>query len=149
MGTPNQTLFAAKLDEMERQYEEMKSRIQICEQENREQIRQELEKAKEGYRQHTKMLQKGVKGSRSEAVAALTQLQLEYGQKMEELRNNGLLNQYMHVEKASQTEDRAEAAALYAEYAMDYAVQTIQYALIAALSAMDLQMSVEETKGVS
>ena len=37
-----------------------------------------------------------------------------------------------------------EAAALYAEYAVDFAVQAMQYALIAALSAIDLQENTEE-----
>ena len=41
---------------------------------------------------------------------------------------------------------RAEAAALYAEYAMDFATQAARYALLSALSAMDLQMKYEEER---
>lgn len=37
-----------------------------------------------------------------------------------------------------------EAAALYTEYAIDFAVQSMRYALVAALKAIDLQMSAEE-----
>ena len=39
-------------------------------------------------------------------------------------------------------EGQAEAAALYAEYAMDFAVQTMRYALMAALSAAQLEKNV-------
>ena len=42
--------------------------------------------------------------------------------------------------------DQAEAASLYAEYAMDFATQAMQYALIVALTAMDLQRNAEEKK---
>lgn len=42
---------------------------------------------------------------------------------------------------------RAEAVSLYAEFAIDYALQTIQYALISALSAMEMQLDADEPKG--
>ena len=41
--------------------------------------------------------------------------------------------------------DRAEAASLYGEYAIDFAAQAVRHALLAALSAIDLQMSCDET----
>ena len=43
--------------------------------------------------------------------------------------------------------DRAEAVALYAEYAMDFATQAMGHALIAALSAMVLQDKAEAQEG--
>ena len=46
----------------------------------------------------------------------------------------------------SKEEDLAEAASLYAEYAMDFATQAMQYALIVALTAMDLQRNAEKKK---
>ena len=47
----------------------------------------------------------------------------------------------------NRAEDRAEAVSLYAEFAIDYALQTIQYALISALSAMEMQLDADEPKG--
>ena len=46
-------------------------------------------------------------------------------------------------------EGRAESAALYAEYAMDFAIQAMRYALMAALSAVQLEKSAypSETEG--
>ena len=43
-------------------------------------------------------------------------------------------------------EEQAEAAALYAEYAIDFASQAMRGALLAALIAIDRQMSCEEQK---
>ncbi len=56
------------------------------------------------------------------------------------------LGQFFHCEATSKEEDQAEAASLYAEYAMDFATQAMQYALIVALTAMDLQRNAEEKK---
>ena len=56
------------------------------------------------------------------------------------------LEQFFHCEASSKEEDQAEAASLYAEYAMDFATQAMQYALIVALTAMDLQRNAEEKK---
>ena len=40
--------------------------------------------------------------------------------------------------------EHAEAMALYAEFAIDFAMQAMRYALITALSAMELQMQADE-----
>lgn len=145
----NQEIFAIKLYEMEKQYGKIQSRIHICGQEDQEKVRAELQKAMDEYHEQSLFLQNNVERSRSKAVTELARTQLECSKKMEALLTEGKIAQYLHSEKNSQTEDQAEAATLYAEYAIDYAVQTMQYALIAALSAMDLQMSVEKSKGVS
>ena len=50
----------------------------------------------------------------------------------------------LHSEVNSVREDEAEAAALYAEYALDFATQAMKYALLASLTAIDLQMGAEE-----
>lgn len=144
----NQEIFAVKLYEMAQQYGKLQSRIHICGQENQERIREELKKAKEEYQEHSVLLKKGVEGSRSQAVAELARTQLECSEKMENLMKDGQIARYLHSDQNGHSEEEAEAATLYAEYAIDYAVQSMQYALIAALSAMDLQISTEKTKGV-
>jgi len=40
--------------------------------------------------------------------------------------------------------ERADAMTLYAEYAIDFAVLSMQHALLAALTAIDLQMAADE-----
>ena len=50
------------------------------------------------------------------------------------------------MERARIARECRMAASLYAEYAMDFATQAMQYALIVALTAMDLQRNAEEKK---
>ena len=143
----NQELFAIKLYEMEKQYGKLQSRIRICGGEDRGKLSEELQRAVDEYREHSLTLQKSVEGSRSKAVAELARTQLECSKKMEKLLTDGRIEEYLHSDDSSRAEDRAEAATLYAEYAIDYAVSTMQYALISALSAMELQMDTDKPKG--
>ncbi len=143
----NQELLAVKLYELEKQYGKLLSRIRICGQEDREKLQGELEKAVDEYREHALTLQKDVENSRSRAVSELARAQLECSLKMEELLHDGKLEEYLHSVDNNRAEDRAEAVSLYAEFAIDYALQTIQYALISALSAMEMQLDADEPKG--
>ena len=143
----NQELLAVKLYELEKQYGKLLSRIRICGQEDREKLQGELEKAVDEYREHALTLQKDVENSRSRAVSELARAHLECSRKMDELLHDGKLEEYLHSVDNNRAEDRAEAVSLYAEFAIDYALQTIQYALISALSAMEMQLDADEPKG--
>ena len=140
--TLNQDIFAVKLYEMEKQYGRLQSRLRIC---GREKLQAELEHAKEEYEENSLLLKQSIQGSRSPAVAELAQVQWEYMHKVEDLLKEKA-EQFFHCEATSKEEDQAEAASLYAEYAMDFATQAMQYALIVALTAMDLQRNAEEKK---
>lgn len=142
----SQEIFAIKLYEMEQEYGRLQNRLRICEQEDHQKIREELEKAKDDYKEHALALQRSAEGSRSLAVAELSQAQLEFSRKMQSLLK-GRLEKHFHSEESNTAEDRAEAATLYAEYAIDLAAQTMRYALVASLAAIDLQMNFEEEKG--
>lgn len=141
----NEGMFAIKLYELEQQYGRMQSRLRLCQQEDHPKIQQELQKATDEYKENELVLQKNVEGSRSRAVAALARTQLEYYGTVRKILEQELPD-YLRSENSTVSEDRAEAAALYAEYAIDFAVQSTRYALIAALKAMDLQMSIEEQR---
>lgn len=54
-----------------------------------------------------------------------------------------ILNQQLAKQKT--LEEQAEIAALYAEYAIDFAIHSMKNALIAALKAIDIQMEIEES----
>lgn len=74
-------------------------------------------------------------------MARLAEIQRDYGRQTEEvlqLAGGG-------DGDGSSSRDRAEAMTLYAEFAIDFAVQTMRYALIAALGALELQMRADET----
>ncbi len=141
----NEGMFAIKLYELEQQYGRMQSRLRLCQQEDHPKIQQELQKATDEYKENELLLQKNVEGSRSQAVAALAGAQLEYYKTVRKILEQEL-PEYLHCETSTSPEDRTEATALYAEYAIDFAVQSTRYALIAALKALDLQMSWEEQK---
>ena len=82
--------------------------------------------------------------SRARRAAAPRQWR-DYSKRMEELLRDRL-PRLMHGEEDPQ-EERAEAAALFAEYAIDFAAQGVRSALLAALAAMDQQMNCEEQQG--
>ena len=91
------------------------------------------------------VLEQSAEGCRSPAVAELAGVQRDYSKRMEELLRDRL-PRLMHGEEDPQ-EERAEAAALFAEYAIDFAAQGVRSALLAALAAMDQQMNCEEQQG--
>lgn len=136
-------MFAIKLYELERQYGRMQSRLQLCRGEDREKIRRELHAIRDEFMENELLLKKSVENSRSPAVAALSRAQGEYYRTVRELLERELPMQ-LHSEITQPSEGAAEAAALYAEYAIDFAVQSMRYALMAALTAMDLEMKIEE-----
>ena len=123
---------------MEKQYGRLQSRLRICGRENRKSSRQSWNMLKRNTRKTPCSSNRASRGSRSPAVAELAQVQWEYMHKVEDLLKEKA-EQFFHCEATSKEEDQAEAALLYAEYAMDFATQAMQYALIVALTAMDLQ----------
>ena len=141
----SQEIFAIKLYELERQYADMLSRLQICQREDHQKLSEELQRAKEEYKNKELILQNNIKNSRSKAVAALSDAQLHYFNEARDILQH-VLPEYLHSEDSSLSEDQAEAASLYAEYAVDFAIQSARYALIAAMTAIDLQMTCEEEK---
>ena len=104
-----------------------------------------MQKAIDEYRENEILLQKRVEGSRSQAVAALASAQLDYYRTVRKILEQSL-PVYLRSEAGTCLEDKTEAVALYAEYAIDFAVQSMRYALIAAFNAIDLQMTAEERK---
>jgi hypothetical protein len=139
----NEGMFAIKLYELEQQYGRLQSRLRLCQQDNHPKIRQELIRSIDEYKENELVLQRSIEGSRSQAVAELAHAQLEYNEKVRKILEQQL-PEYLRCEGSTASEDKAEAAALYGEYAIDFAVQSARYALIAALKAIDLQMSSEE-----
>ena len=129
---PTPGVFTGKLCELERQYGDAVDRLRLYQQADHEQVRRELQ------------MRESVRESRSPAVAALSQAQLTYELEVQRILRDEL-PAYLHGENTCRDADRAEAASLYGEYAIDFAAQAVRHALLAALSAIDLQMSCDET----
>ena len=73
----NEGMFAVKLYELERQYGRMQSRLRLCQQDDHQKIRQELQRVMEEYQDDELLLLNNVENSRSPAVAALAGAQLD------------------------------------------------------------------------
>ena len=142
----DESVFAFKLYELEEQYGKLQCRVRVCEEGGRDKIHSELQKAEDEFEENTLLLKEKVNSCRSGAVAKLSQAQLDYRQKIEEMKKQ--LVKDLHSDDSSPEEDEKEAGMLYAEFAMDFATLSVQQALISALRALDSRKSaVDEKKG--
>ena len=138
----NDGIFAGKLYEMEQQYSQMLSRLRMYQSKSRDEIRRTIRQLEAECR-GTESLEQSIADCRSPAVSALAAAQLDYDQKVRHILLDELPG-YLHEEGNDRIADQAEAASLYGEYAIDFAAQAMRHAMLAALSAIDLQMSCEE-----
>lgn len=138
-------IFAYKLYELKEQYGKLQHRIRVCEQGNRSKIQEELTRVCEEYEESSQLLRDKINACRSPAVSRLSKAQLDYRERTEELMKDQIAND-VHSMGSSPEEDRAEAGFLFAEYAMDFATLAMQQALIAAMSALEIQDDQEERK---
>ncbi len=136
-------IFAVKLCELEQEYGRLQRRIHLFEGKDAAQAQQEILRLQDEYREHKLLLDERIRSSRSSAVSSLSKAQLEYGQRVEQILNEELPNE-MRGRNQSCAEDQAEVMTLYAEYAIDFATQSMRQALAAALSAVVLQQRAEQ-----
>lgn len=125
-------MFSAKLREMEREYGTLQMELRRLET-GWEDGPRELDRIWRAYQAQLTHLEQTARSCRTPAMAQLADLQREYEQKMEQMLRRSLAQ--------DDAERRTESAALYAEYAMDFAIQAMRYALMAALSAVQLEKS--------
>ena len=136
-------IFAVKLCELEQEYGRLQSRIHLFEGKDAAQAQQEILRLQDECREHKLLLDERIRSSRSSAISSLSKAQLEYGQRVEQILNEELPNE-MRGRNQSCAEDQAEVMTLYAEYAIDFATQSMRQALAAALAAMGLQPRAEQ-----
>ena len=136
-------IFAVKLCELEQEYGRLQSRVHLFEGKDAAQAQQEILRLQDECREHKLLLDERIRSSRSSAVSSLSKAQLEYGQRVEQILNAELPNE-MRGRNQSCAEDQAEVMTLYAEYAIDFATQSMRQALAAALSAVVLQQRAEQ-----
>lgn len=136
-----QGVFAVKLCEMEEFYGRLRSRIWLCQAKEPEALRRVLEESLDEAAAQRLLLEQRIREGRLPAAAALAQAQLDYEQRADQIRSQ-LERELCGPDTAG---GKAEAAALYAEYAMDLATQAARYALCAALQALALQRPATES----
>lgn len=142
MGS-EQAIFAVKLCELEQEYGRLQSEIRLFQERDETQLREELARLRDEYQEHQLLLDEQVRASRSPSAAALSEAQLEYSRRAERILAHDLPEE-MRGRNHSSAWDRAEAMSLYAEYAIDFATQSMRQALAAALSAVVLQQRAEQ-----
>lgn len=135
-------IFAVKLCELEQEYGRLQSRIQLFQGKHPDQIRQERQRLEDEFRERTLLLDETVRTCRSASMARLAQLQRDYCRQIEVLLQSGSLNE-PPAGSAARYQDDAEAMTLYAEFAIDFATQSMRHALLAALRAMELQLQAD------
>lgn len=127
----NKDMFDKKLKELSQQYVKLQNHIEQCQDANQDKIREEIIKIKSECAKYDFHLKDSIDFSRSSTVYKLADAQLDYNKNIEDILSKDTL-------------PHEESAALYAEYAIDFATQSIRYALLAALNAIDLQLTEEE-----
>ena len=133
------SLFAIKLYELEQEYSRMRNRLLFFQKEDRNNISSEIETMNRETKRTASVLQNAAENSRSPIAASFAKAQREYQKSMDRCLSQGLT-------AYKESSERADTLALYAEYAIDFAVLSMKHALLAAFSAIEMQMSAEETE---
>lgn len=90
------------------------------------------------YQQTTNKLDVFIQNGRSPAVYTMAQAQKNYYQSISKFAEDKLPN-YLHSELTTVGQDQSGAMMLCAEYSIDFAKQSIQYALITILTALSMR----------
>lgn len=136
-------IFDAKLQELQLQYCRMIECLRPYQADGRGGIRRAMKAIWEEYLESEQRLEQSVNGSRSPVAAALSEAQLYYSRSVRQILQENFAQCFGN---GSPVEGRLEAVGLYGEYAIDFAVQSVRYALLIALSAIDAQLNDEEEK---
>lgn len=136
-------ILSIKLNELEDQLARVNSRIRLSETANPEQLQQQLQALRQECKENALALQKKLELSHAGIAPTISHTYMEIeaaiGRSQEKLQDQatGQLD--------SDTE--TESQILLAEYALDFAVQAANRALLLALEAIHAQLVAEEKEG--
>ena len=135
-------ILTVKLCELEDQLARLSSRIHLTETANREQLHQEIRALSQECAETALTLQRKLRLSRAEVVATLAKTYGEIERIIQEAKSE-LEEQSIHRRDADYA---AEEKILLAEYALDFAVQASNRALLLSMEAIDAQLTGQETE---
>lgn len=138
-----QGTFTAKLNELKGSYGWLQDQIEACQDKSPGQLHALLIQIINACNKRDRLLAQQTQGSRMQAVSKLAQMQLEYQRSIESVLDSELTEE-MHGNNATHLEARAEACSIFAEYAIDFALQATYYAFGAAIKALELEALVNE-----
>lgn len=133
-----QGILNAKLDELDRQLRKIQRKIQKSGSANPARLRADLEQVRKEYAENEKALRNRLRFSRSGVVTGLSVSYNQVEQIIRETKNKMKMPGGQEAEK--------EEKILLAEYALDFAMQAAERALLLSLEAMEAQTKQQEKK---
>lgn len=133
-----QGILNAKLDELDRQLRKIHRKIQKSGSANPARLRADLEQVRKEYAENEKTLRNRLRFSRSGVVTGLSVSYNQVEQIIRETKNK--------MEMPGGQEAEKEEKILLAEYALDFAMQAAERALLLSLEAMEAQTKQQEKK---
>lgn len=133
-----QGILNAKLDELDRQLRKVHRKIQKSGSANPARLRADLEQIRKEYAENEKALRNRLRFSRSGVVTGLSVSYNQVEQIIRETKNKMKMPGGQEAEK--------EEKILLAEYALDFAMQAAERALLLSLEAMEAQTKQQEKK---
>ncbi|HIT14216.1 MAG TPA: hypothetical protein IAB54_08730 [Candidatus Scatomonas merdigallinarum] len=133
-----QGILNAKLDELDRQLRKVHRKIQKSGSANPARLRADLEQVRKEYAENEKALRNRLRFSRSGVVTGLSVSYNQVEQIIRETKNKMKMPGGQEAEK--------EEKILLAEYALDFAMQAAERALLLSLEAMEAQTKQQEKK---
>ena len=135
--------FFPKLQELAQDYEKIQDFLNLNPPLDRNTLQSELQRLTKSCEDLNASMNDYICSGRSPAVSALTEIQKNYYLSVKNMAEKQL-PLYIRSACNSPQEALEEARALYAEYAIDFARQSINYALLSVLAAMDPQIICKE-----
>ena len=142
--TAGNAFLQSKLYDMQREFQALQRCMSLYSTADHERIRSAIQKLTAEWSNNEAEMSKMAETGRSPAVNALSGEQLRHSRSLNAILKNKLPT-FLHCSGSTEAEDKAEAANLYAEYAIDNAIQNMRHAMLATLKAIDSRLNCEET----
>jgi hypothetical protein len=136
----NQSPFYAKIFELQQDDQLLQNCLELCHRMDSKTLHRQMDTIRQEAEETTRRLQNDIQSSRSPAISRLAEAQRSYYLTVQSLIEHTLPVD-LHSEATTPGEDQAEAITLCAEYALDFARQSIRHALFIALAAVDAQQN--------
>ena len=145
-------ILAVKLCELDRRVGRMHGRILNLEHAPQEVLQQEIEALRREYQENEQMLKNNLRFSRAPSVAALCQAYTEVEKVLERFREQ--MGEESRENKAAQSGGQKETSALeekllFAEYAIDFAMQAADRALLISMEATEAEQAKKEEQCIT
>ncbi len=133
-------ILSVKLYELEKKIEQLCGRIQISESASHDRIKAETETLRREYAENALILRNRLTFSKASAVAKLSEAYVRVEQIIKKTKEE--IGNSMTEECSGSIP--VEEKILLAEYALDFAMQVSNHALLIAMEAIDAQMTQQE-----